>query len=231
MKIFIAILLIFCFLHETFAQVLPHRRKAFRSVGGTPAFETFDTSGGTGYDQTWTEAGTVNVDQDYTSTVINGTQSLYISLSAQTGGTYTSYTATDTKEARFKFRYSTTTGTSEIAAFRTTGSDRLRVMITGTGQLQVIHGATTSTATVDTMSVNTVYYIWAWYDNATAGDGVGRASFSLTATKPTSGNAFTETTTGTATAQVDRFYFGPPSNNETYTGIYDDLDLADTYSL
>ena len=182
--------------------------------------ETFDA---TGYDNTWAETGTV--DEDYTTTVLQGTQSLYIA----DGTAYTIHTLSDSLAelyVHFIFRstdvspasqttiFSMRSGTTQIfyAQLRTTGVSRL---YTGTTVVNGTH----------TLSNDTAYNVWLYYKKGTGANGISTLWYSTNGVKP--GSAEISITNGNAVKEMGSLLFnnGDAANMNI---IYDQLIINET---
>ena len=76
------------------------------------------------------------------------------------------------------------------------------MLFRSTGTLRVNVGAN-SLSTVSTISASTTNHVWIHYVAGSGANAVGSVAFSTDGTKPTSGNNYTEITTGTSTLSAN----------------------------
>lgn len=197
------------------------------NTGGGPSYlvnQNFETPG-TGYDngETWSAgSSTGTVDPDNATNPIVGTQSLNIITSAQTGSTFTSFTAQDTVYGFFRMRINSYGGSTQtIAGVRNTGASlRGTIQLTGTRQLRALTSGGTGNASTDVIptGVGNEIYVWFEYVKATvaANDAIMRVGWSADGTKPTftAGGAKTAiSSNGTSQDQMTRVYMGQDASS------------------
>ena len=184
--------------------------------------QTFE---GAGIPGGWTATGAATKDYDNVTNPLGGAQDFKITLSGNQGGLFTDFTDGNERFAYFMFRTSALTG-MDISGLRPNGSSslRCRILLGGTGTLQVFHGATNAT-TVGTLSINTAYHIWFHYNQSAGTASVG---FSTDGTRPTSGNSYASLAGGAGTTAVGRFVLGTDQANETAVVQFDNVIVADT---
>ena len=162
---------------------------------------------GTGYDnrETWTELGTT-LDEDYTATVLRGSQSLYMTDPA--GGTSpnvtVSHTAADPVWGHMLYRTSDGTPAANhviVKEMDAAVADVCLIQNRTTGVLRVYCG-TAFANTVTTVADNTTYNVWWYYDSGTGANAECRVGISTDGTRPSSGNGYAVTTTGTSTTSA-----------------------------
>lgn len=164
--------------------------------------QNFENTGSSGYDhsETWTEAGTGTINSKYTTTVLVGSQSLYINKSAQTASVLIDFAASSEVWVFVKFRPVTLPPANfNILAIQNTNTSLLNLIITSAGLLRV-HGSNT----VSAMSAATTYDVFCHYKAGSGANGITSGSFTTDGTRLTSGNAYKETTTGTQTLSANR---------------------------
>jgi hypothetical protein len=187
----------------------------YRFVTSGSSFLLNQNFEGTGYDngETWTEAGTGTVDEDHTSTVIAGSQSLRVNLSAQTGSTYAAFTAINDVYCKFRFRVASTNGGNQIVATIRDGATALGTL-TLAGASRVLRataaGGSNGTSS-DVLPVNTDIYVWFEYLKGTGANAICRCGWATTDSKPSLASTGAKTgvsSNGTSTAQPSRIYLG-----------------------
>ncbi len=209
--------------------MLQHRRKAFRTAPGITYLvqENFE---GAGLPSGWT-ATNVTHDYDYTTTPPQGLESYRQNRSASSPTLLSpTFTASSPVEAYFLYRPMTAFGTTQRVFFILNGtSECVRVSINTSGGFQVRAGGGTEVSTTDTMTINTTYHVWVRYVKGTGTDAFASVAFSTTGTRPTSGNAYRESTNGTATLDADRVRLGI-ANSSTFDQLFDRI-LVSTSSI
>jgi hypothetical protein len=214
--------------------------KAFGAVdntgsSGTPASplfaEQFEGANG-GYDNAgWTTSGTGLIQTNYTGVILHGTETMrFVTPDSNQSYAYSAaWSAGNERFIYFLFRPVSTPGAGDILQLWDSGFSSVSdLQLTGTGALQIAHGSATAT-TVSTMSDGTTYHVWVTYNNSADTANVG---FSTTGTRPTSGNAFAQTTAGTSTTNAERVFIGFSGfdgiNEVLFDRIYvDDVQIGD----
>lgn len=181
---------------------------------------------GTGYDnaETWTAAGTGSVDPDSTATVLEGTQSLRIQLTSQTGSTYREVTAAGALYVRMLLRMDSI-GNGVLATIRTANTIRATLSRVS-NKLRVQPSGGTSNDSTDNLPTGTTLYLWFEYISGSGSDAIARAGWSTTATKPTlsaSGSTTCASTNGTGTGTVNRLYLGTTASTPSLDLVYDQV--------
>lgn len=198
------------------------------SVGGGVSYLVNQGFEGTGYDnsETWTEAGTGTIDEDYTTSPIVGSQSLRITLAAQTGSTYAAFTAQDTVYFFARLRFDSITGGASrtLATFRD-GSATVHASLqhSTSGVLRVSATGGTANNSTDALPTATDIYVWFEYVKGTGTNAIARAGWSTDGTKPTLSAGAAKacvSNDGTSTAQASRIYLGH-SASSTIDTVWD----------
>lgn len=198
---------------------------------GSPLFlETYE---GTGYSNAgWSESvngGTV--DEDYTTTVLDGSQSLYCQGDAAVGLNYTykTFTAGGNRWAFFLHRPTDINGTHKIFSWNSSiSAEQGSLQVNSSGTITVLAGAATATTT-DAMSENTTYWIWTEYNKNNGANRICNVGFSTDGTRPTSGNKYAQastTTSATDVAEAAVGIFGGDFSTP-YGGIWDYVIVDD----
>lgn len=207
MRIAVSILLILCFVRETFAQVLPHRRKSFRTVAATYLIEENFEAGS--LPSGWT---TITGTPDWNVTADPGQGS----VSARFDGTSATVSADHTAFANrgemwgyFRIKITALPGSSsrEVIRFQVDGAQASasEIRVTSTGAILIANGTTTSTETVSTMSTATWYHVFWYFLKGTGADGVGWVGFTSDGTIPTGNNLSTRSNmNGTSDVDIAR---------------------------
>lgn len=199
---------------------------AFSGGAPEPAWIIQQGFEGTGYDhgETWTAAGTGSVDPDSTATVLEGTQSLRIQLTSQTGSTYREVTAAGALYVRMLFRMDST-GNGVLATVRTANTIRATVSRVSNKLRVQASGGTVNDSTSD-LPTGTTLYLWLEYISGTGSDAIARAGWSTTPTKPTlsaSGSTTCACTNGSGTGTVNRLYLGTTASTPSLDAVYDQV--------
>lgn len=176
---------------------------------------------GTGTPSGWTDGNTP--DWDYTTTVLAGSQSLFLS-SGGTSNSYYTIVDADTRYVVIKFQIADATPTSvkTICAFRTSANGAVCMARLNTaGTIGIYTNGADGTATTDALSNATPYYIkLVWVDSGTCTLEFNTSlSFSGTGTKYT-------TATGGTTTDCTRFVVGA-STSGVQSAIIDTIRLDD----
>jgi hypothetical protein len=200
------------------SSTLQHRRKAFRSGGGS-SFLLEEGFEGTGFENTWTTAGTGTVDPDEATTVIAGSQSLHINLitPGQTGSAYADFAAQGSVFVKFRLRVvSTNGGTQTIATIRNGTTLLASLILAGASRVMRANAAGGSNNTsTDALPVDTDLYVWFEYVKGTGADAICRVGWATTDTKPTfvaAGGKTGISANGSGTSDASRFYLGNTSS-------------------
>jgi hypothetical protein len=184
---------------------------------------------GTGYEETWTEAGTGTIDEDHTGTVIAGSQSLQINLSAQTGSTAVTFTAQGSLFAKFRFRVASTSSNPTIATIRNGSTILGSLILVGVNRTMRTTAAGGSNASSSaTLPLNTDIYIWLEYVKGSGSNAICRAGWATTDSKPALTSTGTQTclsSNGTSTSDADTLYLGHTVSG-TYECFYDVVQAA-----
>lgn len=191
---------------------------------------------GTGYDNGggWTEGGVVNVNEDYTSTIIDGSQSLNVALTASTGYTESPDVVVGGGRILYgylKLRFASLPASSMslFAMYDTANNQCLRVRLSSTGTLGVLPGVGTEVTTVGTLAINTTYHVWfsaSARGVETALASTARVSFSTDGVRPTSGDNYAiDDDAGGATDDPSSLRIGTLVSSTTVDVIYDKVRL------
>jgi hypothetical protein len=189
--------------YETWDSVDTGAQHNFRAYSyGSPAApgecvgylvcQNFEGTGGDylGYDnqESWVETVTDTVDQDYTSTVLRGSQSLYISSSSGDNRTTRTFGNNNSAWTFFRYRPVTHSGDDGVVFTRDTSDASSWSMIhKGTTNLmQFWHGgyAGDSASTVTEILTGTTYYFWVYYAKGTGANGVLKVYVDTDRTRP-----------------------------------------------
>lgn len=167
-------------------QVLQHRRKAFRSVGGGPSYLVEENFEGTGTPSGWTTENTV--DFDYTGTVLQGAQSAR--LVNGFGGALKTFTSSSDVWLFFKVRFpgvAILSGSNVTSyAFRDVGDTiytGIRLTWDGIGAgatVKLRSNGVDYGPSATTITVNTTYNCWIHY----VASGTATIHMSTSTTKP-----------------------------------------------
>ena len=166
-------------------------------------FETFE---GTGYSTAgWGEVigGGGIVNEDYTSTVLDGSQSLFIDGPTDDSSyTTNSFTAQSTVYSYFQFRITDMPDDEDsfLSIFRFRDSDGATVckmQIDSTAFPRITTGGQAS-STLASISADTTYHCWLYWAKNDGGNSKATMAISTTKVQPTSGDYYVTVTTGTA---------------------------------
>lgn len=208
-------------------------------LDGDLLVERFEGSN-SGYDLVWTTGGSGGTfDPDYVTNVLQGSQSLRITHSAQSTFRIKTITSQSTRVFMF-FRMMVLSGfggSHEFIGFQNSGSSTSRGHIALTSGasplLRCLAAGGTNNVSTDIIPLNTHIRVWADYlKNQGSNNGTMRAGWSLDGTKPTftAGGAKTcISANGTNTDNIDRIRVGP-AGNETDDLVIDDIHVA-TFDL
>jgi hypothetical protein len=174
----------------------------------------------------WTNSG-ATPNWDYTP-ALDGTQSLLLPSTIGTAGSSTKIDFGDRPEVwvNFKLRLTATPqGTNTIGGLAPNGISILSQLfqINKNGSLNRLSfgGAQTAAGVLP----NTTYNVWLHYRKGTGSNGIVDIAFSTSATKPTSGSQFAQSTTYTGVNNAGRLVLGT-SVNTTFGIILDDIRVA-----
>jgi hypothetical protein len=183
---------------------------------------------GTGLPSGWSETGAGTHDYDEASVVGHGSQSLRIVSSVQQDRvTSSTVTAVSTMYFHFMWRWASLGTSTNIFLLLSSGSNRLFVETTATGQIRFKHGSAHPVVTItDSVPVDTWVHIWGRYVQGSGADGVSDVGWSTDTTRPTSGTKFNSSADGQATTTVNALAVGAIAN-ETHTMYFDQLILDD----
>lgn len=204
---------------------------AFSGAAPEPSWIIEQGFEGSGYDhgETWTAAGTGSVDPDSAATVLEGTQSLRIQLTSQTGSTYREVTADGSLYVRMMFRMDSTAN-GVIATIRTANTIRATLSRVS-NKLRVQPSGGSANDSTDDLPTGTTLYLWVEYISGSGSDAIARAGWSATATKPTlsaSGTTTCASTNGTGAGTVNRLYLGTTASTSAFDVVYDQVRALNT---
>ena len=187
---------------------------------------------GTGYDngETWTEAGTGTVDEDHTGTVIVGSQSLRVNISAQTGSTYASFAAQSSLFVKFRFQVASTSSNPTIVTIRNGTTILASLILVGVNRTLRVNGGGSNGSASGTINANQTKWVWFEYVKGTGSNAICRAGWKDDGdpTKPdlsTTGAQTCIATNGNGTLDADRIYLGH-SVSSTYECFFDAVQVA-----
>ena len=202
--------------------------------------ETFDSAG---YDLSWTEsAGTPNEDYTTSPAPLEGTQSLQLlgDTNSATQVVYHNFTETASATHWFYMLFNASvvpTGGGSYSEFirirgggggTTVGSVFLLQNASGF-TLRVIAAGGTEAVTTDVLSVDTTYHMWISFLKGSGANAKMTVAFSANGIRPTSGNAYAESTDGTQTIDADNITIRGQydSSNSSIDAIVDDVKIDD----
>jgi len=176
--------------------------------------QNFET---TGAPSLWSASGTV--DWDYTTTVLQGSESMFVDTSAtKEYAILTLAAAYNEIWGYFLLRMPVVEGLSrDFVYLKATASTQGGIRRNSDGTVRVANGAGVAT-TVATLDVSTTYHVWFYFNETT---NTSNVAFSTDGTRPTSGDNFAETTSGNANTDVDVFEFGGVTSTSTHSFIFD----------
>jgi hypothetical protein len=218
------------------SSTLQHRRKAFRSAGGS-SFLLEEGFEGTGFENTWTTAGTGTVDPDEATTVIAGSQSLQFLLSGTNGSSYASFSAQASLFCKCRFRVaSTNSGTQVFATIRSGTTVLATYTMVGASRVLRANAAGGANGTSsDAVPVDTDLYVWIEYQAGPGTLSVARIGWvavedytekpSLASTGAKAG--VSTSTSAPAGTSADRLYLGNTGTG-TMECFFDTVQVAAT---
>lgn len=183
------------------------------TAAGGPTWVFQETFDGAGYDLSWTESsGTPNEDYD------EGGQECVELFDEGTNETTDSPTFTaDTDGMEVVCRImikALPAGTETVITIRNSTSSPCSAQLLASGAWRLSMTGGNSASTVSTMSLDTWYDIYMFYDAGAGTDAVGKLAWIATGSaKPSSGNNFTTKTDSTATLGGDNIRLGMPGLN------------------
>lgn len=188
----------------------------------------------TNYDncETWTPttASGAVINPQYTGIVLAGTQSLLIACTNNSGELRSFvFTAQDEVFLYCMFRPVIVPASSFKPIFlinQTSGGNFGHVALNSSGTLRI--ALNTVANTVDAMSANTTYHVFARYKKGTGANAIISVGFSTDGTRPTSGNKFAQITTGNTTLQCGKIALDLDSSVVSQTFIFDKVRVATT---
>lgn len=212
------------------SSYLPHRRGGFQGGAPSVSYTVKQDFEGAGYDnsETWTEAGTGTKNEDYTATVLVGTESLNLAFVGQNGTTSITLAADQGSAwVYFQVHFLVLPATGKIF-FRLTDSAAANPLTVEnlTGNLLRMRVGSSVVTLVDAITTGVTYHVWVKYIKGTGSDAQGELAVSTDGTKPTSGNWFTSTSSGTSTTDVNKLFFGT-ANTSTWDAIFDKIRCDD----
>jgi hypothetical protein len=195
--------------------------------------ETFE---GTGYSASgWTEniIGTGTINEDYTGVVLDGSQSLRVTMSGS-GSVYSenTWTAGGQNEIWFHFLIRREANPSYMLVFllRNGGSNLSFIYVTPDGELLILDGTSAnSSMTSSQMAIGTTYHVFGHWKKGTGSNSQFDVGFSTDGTVPTSGSNFAGFTNGTDTLQALTVYFGIyfGADSGSYAAVFDRFYIDD----
>jgi hypothetical protein len=203
---------------------------SFGSGGSPPSYLLDETLEGTGYaDGTWTEyreesQGTI--DEDYTTTVLSGSQSLYIQSITYRLASTDSKSVTTSGTAGVYFIWQpkvSSTNTYDLIILEDSSNNEVgRLRVSSSDQLQMFHGS--SSHAVQTVSISTTYHIWMDYTPGTGANSSLLVYVATSSTKP--GTATDSLTNENETTTVDHVVLACQYAGE---GIFDNIRISDDF--
>jgi len=184
--------------------------------------ESFDP---TGTDLTWvTVTGTP--DYDYTTTILEGAQSFFLDGTVTSSRVYTAITAIGEIWVYFLYRPVALAGGDRTFFSLYNGTVAVsNVQIGSDGTLYITQGSGTA-RTVGAMSTGTTYKVWVHHkaeSAASAVDGVIEVGFSTDGVRPTSGDNYAISSSGSNEATISRVALVSLLSTTGISGIFDKL--------
>lgn len=190
--------------------LFPPRRLRRSSVSAPASYLLQEDFEGTGTPTNWTPTGTV--DFDYSAAAIDGAQSLRINPTSAIARVRLDLTTTYSElYLYYKFRVETQAASNFTVCQFYDGANSvvLGQIRFATGQkLQSRFGGVTGSTTVATYDLSTTYHVWVHVVQSSGSDGLCECGFSSDGIRPTSGDNYCTTTTGTATETMRYIYSG-----------------------
>jgi hypothetical protein len=184
--------------------------------GGGPTYLLQENFEGTGYELSWTEAaGTPDEDYATAPAPLAGSHSLRLDGTSVTQRADSPAFATTTDLWVYMLFNPTTlpgSGNNDFFHIRNSTTQVLAAQLNASGTVRVSVG-NNSLSTVSTMSAGTTYHVWVHYIAGSGSNAFGSIAFSTDGTKPTSGNPYTEITTGTSTLGGDNLRLTATATN------------------
>ena len=223
--------LIACFYLSTSWAAAGFILNPYRLASSGSSFLLQEGFEGTGYENTWTESATGTVDEDNTGTVIAGSQSLRVNLSAQTGSTYATFTAQGSLFCKFRYNVASTSGNPTIATIRNGSTILGSLILVGVNRtLRAVAAGGSNASSSATIATGTNIYIWFEYVKGSGSNAICRAGWAATDSKPALTSTGTQTclsSNGTATSDADGLYLGH-SVSSTYECFFDAVQVSAT---
>lgn len=200
----------------------------YRFGSAPPSYLLTENFEAPGYENSWTETGTGTIDEAYAVGPLAGTYSLRIANTAQPGRTQVNFSAQSDVWAFFTTKFTTlpATGKQWFRISDSADANVLSLEFQASGTIRVRCGTANAT-TVAGMSTGTQYFVWVRYTNVGAGSSYAEIAFSSTTTKPTSGNNFASTSTGSVSTNAEKLMFGS-SGNGTWDTLFDTVRVKAT---
>lgn len=187
------------------ARGLATKTKKAAAVGGGGGYTYFlaENFEATGYDNAgWSNFGG-SPDPDYSTAGLSleGSQCLHLNSSAVIYDSFDKSVLYGYLQIRILTHNGSVGQRSFFIGYNSV--PRFEVGIDDTRHLFVVHGNSgSSVSTSDALSDSVTYNVWFEYHAGTGSDGVAKACFSTSTTKPTSGTAFCSTTSGIGTENI-----------------------------
>lgn len=176
-----------------------------------------------GYQNSWTESGSGTITPTYATAPapLQGSYSLRLLGVAQQPTTYSVLSSDQgTLYVYFLCNIASLPGDYFFSLRNSSNVTVLELLVDST-LLRVRNGSSGGASTVTSFSAATTYHIWLKYVKGTGANSTSEVWFSTTGIKPADGsNNYAIKTGGNATTDVNRVYFGLPSNS-TWNGIFD----------
>lgn len=211
------------------------------SAAAPPTYLLNQNFEGTGYDnsETWTE--TLNdgtIDEDYTTTVLHGSQSLFINdtVSPYPNTVSSSWSSATVTYGYFMLRLDARPGSLFTLFIGRLGANtRFVIDVLATGAIRAygnVGGSGTAAIPVSVLSGSTTYHIW-WSIDATSSPETVTIAFSTDGVRPTSGNNYASSVSDMS-SNIDRLFFTTlfltgSSTTETIIDrvLVDDVQIGD----
>ncbi len=186
-----------------------------------------------GYENVWTQAGSGGVINDQYNSPPAPLQGLY-SLRIQNIGdnrrTTNAFSLTHSTVYGFGMVYfPNLPNNREFFGIWNAGTQLMSVGVLGTtGSLYVEDAGGFRTSVPNSLSLNTLYFVWFRYTKGTGANATYEVQFSTSTTKPAGGNDTLTYTTGTSTLDANRFVIGATGGAASFQIITDKIRLSDT---
>lgn len=177
-----------------------------------------DSQGIAGYDTPGIVSSSASVNPNYATSPapLEGTYSLRPGTSSR----YIDIPVTGSPRGFYVRAHPVTTAASTVMRLLNGSTTVAIIEMTSGNKIKLTHGTVVGGSMTDSFVVGTTWRLWIYYAPATSGaNGVLRAGFSSSDTKPTSGNRFVEMTNGDATLEANWFRVGGLGSNVIFDKV------------